>query len=276
LVVIQWYPGHMTKTNRTIEATLREVDIIIEVRDARIPWSSANPVVSDWCRGKGHVVILNKHDLADPQRVAHCVNTWPSTSGVMACTATHPRAKSSLIAACQAVIATLPPKKQWRTHGLVVGIPNVGKSQLINQLRGRAITKVANRPGVTRGLQWIHLTDTLHVVDSPGILWPKLDPPELGIKLALAGAIKPEQLDFEALCHWLIDYVTCHYPGTFIPWGATDTDTPESIIQMWGKRRGFLLKGGHIDRERAMKALIHAFQLGQLGRISLDTSPEGS
>lgn len=263
----------MTKTNRAIEATLREVDIIIEVRDARIPWSSANPVVPDWCHGKGHVVILNKHDLADPQQVAQWLKEWAPNGIGMACTATHPRAKSALIAACHAAIAQLPSKKQWRTHGLVVGIPNVGKSQLINQLRGRAITKVANRPGVTRGLQWIHLTETLHVVDSPGVLWPKLDPPEVGIKLALAGAIKPEQVDVEALCHWLIPYLSIHYPHTFIPLGGSHTHGTEEIIEMWGKKRGFLIKGGHIDRERAMRAFIHAFQGGQLGRISLESTP---
>jgi len=262
----------MTKTNRAIDAILRDVDMIIEVRDARIPWSSANPVVPEWCRGKGHVVILNKQDLADPQQVAQWLKGLPAPSIGLACTATHPRAKAGLIAACQAAVAQLPSKKQWRTHGLVVGIPNVGKSQLINQLRGRAITKVANRPGVTRGLQWIHLTETLQVVDSPGVLWPKLDPPEVGIKLALAGAIKPEQVDFEALCYWLIHYLKGHYPHAFTQLGCIDTDSADDMIEKWGKKRGFLVRGGHIDRERAMRALIHAFQGGQLGRISLEGS----
>ena len=278
----QWYPGHMTKAKRMMQENIKLVDLIIEIVDARIPLSSRNPDIDGLAAGKSRIMLMSKADLADPERTkAFCKYYEGKGFQVVALDARTRKAneqiRASVQKACQAKI------ERDRKRGIVgrplramvVGIPNVGKSTFINSFAGRASAKTGNKPGVTKGKQWIRLNKNLDLLDTPGILWPKFEDQQVGIRLALVSAIREELLDTGDVAIRLIDYLKENYPGMLTDRYQVD-ESPESreLLQKIAEKRGCLMKGSQIDYEKAGKLVLDDFRSLRIGRITLEL-PDG-
>ena len=280
---IQWYPGHMTKTRRQIEADLKQVDAVCEIVDARIPVSSRNPDIDSICAGKPRILVLNRMDLADPSATQRWADYFRKKG--MAVISTDCRNRKGIAdftpAARKACVQKL---ERDAARGMsrpirvmVVGIPNVGKSTLINQISGRKGAKAENRPGVTRGKQWVTVDKSLLLLDTPGILWPKFEDPEVGLKLAYTGAVKEGVIDLEELACALMELLHRYYPGALAERYRIEAapGTPGyRMLEMAGKNRGFLLSRGEIHTERMAKVLVDEFRSGKLGRFTLEMPEE--
>lgn len=282
-MLIQWFPGHMAKTKRLITEHLKAVDLVAELLDARIPQSSANPMISELTAGKPRVVILNKADLADPEATKQWT-AYYRAKGLQAIPldSTKPQSKKVLI---RAIHETAQPVIQkWLRRGLrnrpvrlmILGIPNVGKSTLINRLAGTKATRTANTPGHTRGKQWVRLQDGMDLLDTPGVLWPKFEDQTAAMRLAATGAIAGDVFDPDEIVPALMTTLAEVTPKTLKEkYGIEDVHAdPQLLIEAAGKRRGCLLPGGHVDYGRAQQAILFDFRNGRLGRITLDTVPE--
>ncbi len=280
---IQWYPGHMTKTRRQIEADLKQVDAVCEIVDARIPMSSRNPDIDSICGNKPRIVILNRMDLADPAATKRWAAAFKNKG--MAVVATDCKSRKGISdftpaarLACKEKLERDAARGMNRPlRVMVVGIPNVGKSTLINQISGRKGAKAENRPGVTRGKQWVTVDSSLLLLDTPGILWPKFEDPEVGMMLAYTGAVKDGILDIEELACRLIQLLHQRYPQTLKD--RYRLEAPEGtpgyeLLEMAGRKRGFLVSGGEVNTERMAKVLIDEYRSGKLGRLTLE-EPEG-
>ena len=280
---IQWYPGHMTKTRRQIEADLKQVDAVCEIVDARIPVSSRNPDIDAICGNKPRMIVLNRMDLADPAATSRW-KTYFEKKG-MAVIATDCKTKRGISSftpaartACAEKLARDAAKGMNRPlRVMVVGIPNVGKSTLINQISGRKGAKAENRPGVTRGKQWVTVDAGLQLLDTPGILWPKFEDPEVGMMLAITGAVKEGVIDVEELSCRLLELLLTYYPQTLkerykveAPQGTPGYE----LLEMAGKNRGYLLSRGEIHTERMAKVLLDEFRSGKLGKFTLEQPKE--
>ena len=276
---IQWYPGHMTKTRRQMEQDLKQVDAVCEIMDARIPISSRNPDIDSICGNKPRMVILNRLDLADPDATARWAAHFRKQG--IAAVATDCKSRKGITQFTPAVRQLLEEKIQrdasrGMTRALrimIVGIPNVGKSTLINQISGRKGAKAENRPGVTRGKQWVTVDKDLLLMDTPGILWPKFEDPNVGMMLAYTGAVKDGVMDLEELACKLMELLWKHYPKLIQErYGIeSDPDTPGwQLLEQAGRKRGFLLARGEINTERMAKVLIDEFRGGKLGRLTLE------
>lgn len=276
---IQWYPGHMTKTRRQIEADLKQVDAVCEIVDARIPRSSRNPDIDSICAGKPRIVILNRLDLADPNAVRRWVEYFKK-NGICAIPTDCKSRKgiSDFQPAVQSVLREKIERNAARGMNrpariMIVGIPNVGKSTFINQISGRKGAKAENRPGVTRGKQWVTVSPSLLLLDTPGILWPKFEDPEVGLMLAYTGAVKDGIMDLEDLASRLMKLLYVRYPQALSERYGIETqeDIPGyELLEMAGKKRGFLLSRGEINTERMAKVLLDEFRSGKLGRFTLE------
>ena len=276
---IQWYPGHMTKTRRQIEADLKLVDAVCEIVDARIPVSSRNPDIDAICGKKPRIVILNRMDLADPESTkAWCA--YFRGKGIAA-VATDCKSKKG-VSNFQPTVRSVLKEKVERNAArgmtkalriMIVGIPNVGKSTFINQISGRKGAKAENRPGVTRGKQWVAVDNELLLLDTPGILWPKFEDPEVGMMLAYTGAVKEDVIDIEELACKLMELLQKYYPQTLADrYGlAMDELRPGyELLEAAGKKRGYLLARGEINTERMAKVLLDEYRGGKLGRFTLE------
>jgi len=279
---IQWFPGHMLKTQRLIQEHRSQVDVFLEVVDARAPLATANPLLDELLGDKPRVVLLNKIDLADP-RVTSAWKAWyesrPETRAVLiSC-----KERKNLPAINQAV-QDLCRDKKWfgirKVRGMIVGVPNVGKSSLINALIGGKKASVAPKPGHTKGLQRINISDKFDLFDTPGILWHKFEDPSVGLRLAFLGSVKDEILSVSDLCRELVTTVTGLYPlafATLWPEAVTPGDDTEAQvferIGGWALRRGMLAKGGEVAWDRAFQGLLSDFRTGRLGRFSLERPP---
>ncbi|MBQ9839045.1 MAG: ribosome biogenesis GTPase YlqF [Oscillospiraceae bacterium] len=276
---IQWYPGHMTKTRRQIEADLKLVDAVCEIVDARIPISSRNPDIDSICGNKPRIVILNRMDLADPE----ATKRWAAYFRQRGIAAVSTDCKSRRgISDFQPTVKTVLQEKIARNAAkgmnkpvrvMIVGIPNVGKSTLINQISGRKGAKAENRPGVTRGKQWVTVDNGLLLLDTPGILWPKFEDPNVGLMLAYTGAVKENVIDLEELASFLMALLWKRYPqavkdryGLDMPEDATGYQ----LLEAAGKKRGFLMARGEINTERMAKVLLDEYRSGKLGRFTLE------
>ncbi len=279
---IQWYPGHMTKTRRQMEADLKQVDAVCEIVDARIPISSRNPDIDSICGNKPRIMILNRMDLADPDATKRWTEYFRSKD--MAVIATDCKSRKGINGFEPAVRSVLKEKIQRNAakgmskalRVMVVGIPNVGKSTLINQISGRKGAKAENRPGVTRGKQWVTVDNGLLLLDTPGILWPKFEDPEVGLMLAYTGAVKEGVIDLEELACRLIKLLHLRYPASLKDRYGIEADESVpgyELLEMAGRKRGFLVSGGEINTERMAKVLIDEYRSGKLGRFTLE-SPE--
>ena len=280
---IQWYPGHMTKTRRMMEENLKLVDAVCEILDARIPISSRNPDIDAICGTKPRLVILNRIDMADPAMVKKWAEYFKSRG--MAVLLTDCKSRKGINGFVPAVRQLLSEKlRRYAEKGqvgrplkiMVVGIPNVGKSTFINQIAGRKGAKAENRPGVTRGKQWITVDQGLLLLDTPGILWPKFEDPEVGMRLAYTGAVKEDVIDTETLACHFIALLAKYYPQTLSE--RYKLEAPEDadgyeLLQLAGKKRGYLVSGGEVNTERMAKALMDDYRSGKLGKLTLE-SPE--
>lgn len=276
---IQWYPGHMTKTRRQMETDIKQVDAVCEIVDARIPLASRNPDIDAICGSKPRIVVLNRLDLADPEGTKRWA-AWFRSRG-MTVIATDCKSRKGISdfgpasrLACKEKIERDAAKGMHRPiRVMVVGIPNVGKSTLINQISGRKGAKAENRPGVTRGKQWVTVDSGLQLLDTPGILWPKFEDPQVGLLLAFTGAVKEDVLDVEELACYLMQLLAKNYPQALKDRYKVeaDPDTPGyTLLEMAGKNRGFLVSGGEVNTERMAKVLLEEFRSGKLGRLTLE------
>lgn len=281
---IQWYPGHMTKTRRQMQENIKNIDLVCEIVDARIPMVSRNPDMDELAAGKQRMMILNRIDLADPAST----HAWAAyfRARDWAVLETDSRAGQGTARFAAAAREVLHEKiERWNEKGqigrsvrvMVVGIPNVGKSTFINRVLGRKSAKTADRPGVTRGAQWFRVDTQTDLLDTPGILWPKFDDERTGILLACTGAVKDDILDVETLACKLMELLALRAPQSLT--ARYQIEIPEQeddflgfeLLRRAGKRRGFLISGGEIDTERMAHILLDEFRGGVLGRITLET-----
>ena len=280
-MVIHWYPGHMAKASRMIREQLKLVDVVIELLDARIPLSSANPVIEEIIAGKPRIVALNKADLADP----HCTDLWLSSFRkreiiAIAVNSIGGKGCKELIIqtekAAQLKLESLAAKgiRQRAVRAMILGIPNVGKSSLINRLRGNVVARTADKPGVTRGKQWIKISKNLEILDTPGVLWPKIEDQEAAFRLAATGAINDEVFDREDVVNKLVSILRTDYLQPLISRYSIKIDdemTNHQVLEQIGMRRGCLRSGGIVDVENVGRILLNEFRAGMLGPITLDT-----
>lgn len=281
---LSWFPGHMTKTRRMISAEIAKMDAVCEIVDARIPLSSRNPDIEELAAGKPRLVVMNRVDQADPTQTKRWA-AWFRARGYAVLevnakdgkgTAQFPNAVRELL---QQKIEAWESKGQvGRTvRVMVLGIPNVGKSTFINKVARRKTARAEDRPGVTRSKQWVPVEQTLELLDTPGILWPKFDDPQVGIRLAFTGAIKDDVVDIEELASLLMTYLSHHYPQTLTERYKVEIQGEESgydLLLCAGRKRGFLMRGNEVDTERMARILLDEFRGGKLGRFTLETVEE--
>ena len=287
---IQWYPGHMTKTKRMLTTQMGLIDVVVEILDARVPLASRNPDIDSLAKGKKRILVLNKADLADPVVTAQWEAYFHKLGFfTLPLSAKENDKKKSGLGQFSELLKKIMKEKAASqlkrgrinvpTRAMIVGIPNVGKSTFINLLAGRASTATADRPGVTRGRQWIKVDASIDLMDTPGVLWPKFEDPEVGLKLACTGAISDNVIDKIALAENLIQMLTGMYPAALearykITYETCKTpEDRRKILTAIGEARGFKMKGGVIDIERAAIILLDEFRGGKLGRISLEKPP---
>ena len=290
---IQWYPGHMTKTRRQIEADLKNVDIVIEIIDARIPVSSRNPDIDSICAGKPRLIVLNRADQADQEMnrkwAAHFRGQGHS---VMETDAKTGRGINQFSGVVQNVLKDQIAK--WREKGqvgrpvraMIVGVPNVGKSTFINKVAKKKSAIAGDRPGVTRGKQWVNVDRSLDLLDTPGILWPKFEDERTGMNLAFTGAVKDDIMDVETLgCH-LMTLMGERYPEALkTAYKLTEIPAREEeendvaygyrLLQAGAQKRGMRISGGEFDTERMARVLLDEYRAGKLGRFTLEFPTEG-
>lgn len=277
---IQWFPGHMTKAIRMMEENLRLIDIVIELVDARLPLSSRNPKVDELVGAKPHLIVLNKSDVADLE-VTKLWEEYFSKNGMSAVSVSSTSGKNFnfIFDKCKVLLKEKIEKDKEKgivnraIKIMVCGVPNVGKSSFINKLSGKKSAITGDRPGVTKGKQWIRLKNNFELLDTPGILWPKFDDDEVGLRLAYTGAVKDEIIDVEELACHLLTFLKNEYPESLAQrYKMTETEGLEGyeLLEYLGKKRGFVVSGGEIDTERAAHILLDEFRGAKLGNISLE------
>ena len=279
---IQWFPGHMTKTKRQIQANLKLVDAVAEIIDARIPVSSRNPDLDKLIQNKPRIILLNKCDMANRTATKMWIDYYAGqgiTAIAVDCKSGRglnqfPNAVSTVM---REKIERLKSKgmKNPMVRVMIVGIPNVGKSSFINRISGQNRAKVEDRPGVTRGNQWFTISKNLEMLDTPGVLWPKFDDRIVGEHLAFTGAVKDQILDVELLAVRLLDFLRRLKPAEFVTrFKLEETDLDETgsyeLLRIIGKKRGMLISGGEIDTERAAAMLLDEFRAAKLGKITVE------
>lgn len=280
---IQWYPGHMTKTRRQIQADLKLVDLVAEIIDARIPISSRNPDIDELVGEKPRLIVLNRADQADPA-MNQVWGAWFRSKGWWVLE-TNARDGKGVGQFSAAIRSALKDKiEQWKAKGLVgrpvramvVGVPNVGKSTFINQVAKKKSAKAGNKPGVTRGKQWVNVDPGLDLLDTPGILWPKFEDETTGMHLAFTGAVKDEIMDLETLACHLMEILGQRYPQALAARYKVEPEVGQAgweLLETCGRKRGFLISGGEVDTERMARVLLDEYRSGKLGNFTLE-SPE--
>lgn len=278
---LSWFPGHMTKTRRMITAEIKNMDAVCEILDARIPLSSRNPDVDELTAGKPRLVVLNRVDQADPGETRR----WTAYFREKGYAVLEANAKGGAgTAQFAAAVRELLRDKlaAWTQRGqagrtvrvMVLGIPNVGKSTFINKVARRKTARAEDRPGVTRSKQWVPVDSTLELLDTPGILWPRFDDPEVGKRLAFTGAIKDNVVDMEELACYLMDYLGRRYAPVLEERYKIDVQPEDSgydLLEKAGRKRGFLMRGAQVDTQRMARVLLDEFRGGKLGRFTLET-----
>ena len=272
---INWYPGHMKKTRELIAENLKMVDIVIEVIDARIPVSSRNPIIDELVKNKRRLIILNKSDLSDPKANEAWAETFKKQGNLVL---TMNCMTGIGVGQLYKLLSRLQDEKnegQLRKKSLrmmIVGVPNVGKSSLINRMTGKKSAKTGDRPGVTKGKQWLGLENGMQLLDTPGILWPKFEDPQVGLNLAFCGSIKDEILDTASLALELIKVLQRDYPQLLRERYTLDELDEDALVNMEAiaAKRGFILSGKRVDYERCARTVLDEFRGGKIGNITLE------
>ncbi|MBR0162819.1 MAG: ribosome biogenesis GTPase YlqF [Oscillospiraceae bacterium] len=282
---IQWFPGHMTKARRMMQESLGMVDALCEILDARIPAASRNPEIDAMAQGKPRLIILNRADLADPVRTEQWKEYYKALGfSVMDCDARSGKRTAAFSSAVRTLLADR--LQAWEEKGqigrklrvMIAGIPNVGKSTFINSVAGRRAAAAGDKPGVTRGRQWIAVDDRLELLDTPGILWPKFEDPQVGELLAVTNAIKAEVVDRETLAANFMLRLRDLYPDALKERYKLEPDPTLNgyeLLEEAGKKRGMRISGGDVDLERMANTLLTEYHSGKLGRLTLEIAPGG-
>ncbi|GAA0408263.1 ribosome biogenesis GTPase YlqF [Paenibacillus motobuensis] len=284
-MTIQWFPGHMTKARRQIQDKLKLIDVVIELLDARLPMSSRNPMIDEILQGKPRLIVLNKADLADPGVTKQWLEVFKQEGHLAVAVDAYSGQGIKEIPVLAKVLLKDKLEKQ-RAKGmnpravraLIVGIPNVGKSTLINRLAGRNIAATGDRPGVTKGQQWIKVGTDMELLDTPGILWPKFEDQNVGYRLAVTGAIREEILNVEDIAFFGVKYLVKYYWEPFssrfeLKEPPQDPENPDDIVAVMeavGRKRGCIVSGGRVDLEKASGILLRELRAGKLGRYSME------
>lgn len=278
---LNWFPGHMTKTRRMITAEIKNMDAVCEILDARIPLSSRNPDVDELTAGKPRLVVLNRVDQADPGETRRWAAYFRGKGyAVLEANAKGGAGTAQFAAAVRELLRD--KLAAWADRGqvgrtvriMVLGIPNVGKSTFINKVAHRKTARAEDRPGVTRSKQWVPVDSTLELLDTPGILWPRFDDPEVGKRLAFTGAIKDDVVDMEELACCLMDYLSRRYAPVLAERYKIEVEPEDSgydLLEKAGRKRGFLMRGAQVDTQRMARVLLDEFRGGKLGRFTLET-----
>lgn len=280
----QWYPGHMTKAKRMMQENVRLVDLVIEILDARVPLSSRNPDVDQLAQGKQRMIILSKADLADPELTAEYVNYFTKKKiEAIALDARTRKANTQIMKALSKITKEKKERDQKRgirnrpVRAMICGIPNVGKSTFINSFAGKACAKTGNKPGVTKGKQWIRLNKSVELLDTPGILWPKFEDQSVGLKLALIGSIKDEILNIDEMSLELIKLLQRHpadAQALQARYELTETEDAVRMLEQIATNRSCIKKGGELDYSKAAALLLDEFRSGTIGHITLERPEE--
>lgn len=276
---IQWYPGHMAKAKREVQERLKLVDFVIELVDARTPASSQNPMLQEILGEKQKMVVLMKRDLADDQLTEKWVNRFTEQGQVaLSVDVNHKKDVDSIVQAAKDIGNKVNEKRTKKgiapraVRAMIIGIPNVGKSTLINRLANKKRAEVGDKPGVTKKQQWIKVRGEFELLDTPGILWPKFEDEEVGYKLAATGSIKDTILHLDEVVIYLLKYLKTHYPDQLVERYGLDLDT-EDIVEWFdviGRKRGCLQAGGIVDYEKTSDVVLRDFRTGKIGKITLD------
>ena len=281
---LSWFPGHMTKTRRMITAEIKNMDAVCEILDARIPLSSRNPDVDELTAGKPRLVVLNRVDQADPGETRRWAAYFRGKGyAVLEANAKGGAGTAQFAAAVRELLRD--KLAAWADRGqvgrtvriMVLGIPNVGKSTFINKVAHRKTARAEDRPGVTRSKQWVPVDSTLEMLDTPGILWPRFDDPEVGKRLAFTGAIKDDVVDMEELACCLMDYLSRRYAPVLAERYKIEVEPEDSgydLLEKAGRKRGFLMRGAQVDTQRMARVLLDEFRGGKLGRFTLELPEE--
>ena len=274
----QWYPGHMTKAKRAMQEDIKLIDVIIELVDSRVPFSSKNPDIDTLANGKSRILLMNKYDLAD-KAVSEKWTKYYEEKGYFVATVNSKNGRG--VKAVNDVIQKACKEKIERDRkrgilnrpirAMIVGIPNVGKSTFINSFAGKACAKTGNKPGVTKGKQWIRLNKNVELLDTPGILWPKLEDQQVGLNLAFIGSIKDELYNIYELSLLLLDYLIKNYPDAVADfYEIENSDSNNELLERIAIKRGCIKSGAEYDLDKAAKCLVDDFRNGRIGKISLE------
>ena len=274
----QWYPGHMTKAKRAMQEDIKLIDVIIELVDSRVPFSSKNPDIDTLANGKSRILLMNKYDLAD-KAVSDKWTKYYEEKGNFVATVNSKNGRG--VKAVNDVIQKACKEKIERDRkrgilnrpirAMIVGIPNVGKSTFINSFAGKACAKTGNKPGVTKGKQWIRLNKNVELLDTPGILWPKFEDQQVGLNLAFIGSIKDELYNIYELSLLLLDYLIKNYPDAVADfYEIENSDSNNELLERIAIKRGCIKSGAEYDLDKAAKCLVDDFRNGRIGKISLE------
>ena len=274
---INWYPGHMKKTRELIKENLKAVDVVVEIVDSRIPVSSRNPVIDELISGKRRIVVLGKADLADDAETAKWKEKIAADKGVAQVLALNLQSGENINRLLRALESEQDRRNAERSvkrplRIMIVGVPNVGKSSLINRLTGKRSAMTGDKPGVTKGKQWLTLSNGMQLLDTPGILWPKFEDPDVGLNLAFCGSIKDDILGVQDLGYELIRVLGERYPDLLMERYKLDEISDQAIENMdnIAMKRGFIMSGKRIDYERTGRTVLDEFRGGKIGRITLE------
>lgn len=279
-MTIQWFPGHMAKARREVTENLKFVDVVLELLDARIPMSSRNPMMDELVSHKPRLILLNKSDLADQTITDRWIDYLSKENTIVLPINSQTGTGVNRIPQAVSELAK-PITEKMKARGMkprairamILGIPNVGKSTLINRLATKRIAKTGDRPGITKQQQWIKVGKVMELLDTPGILWPKFESQTIGLRLAATGAIKDEIIDFQTVALFIINYLNERYPDRLVERYQLERLSADGIenFAAIGKKRGFLVSGGYVDYDKAAEMIIRELRSGKLGRISFET-----